>query len=437
MASNVINSHGKGVRLSEVFATLGLKGHSTGGQDLAYACCNTHGRTNPWARYKPVRVGTPATLTDRQFADVRFGLAFLDKDGADKSVTGVTSPKLLVGGEWVYRAPSASDWKRLTDWDGYHHQAPPPFSSPGDLAIYLDQLSINVPLACDEIRLPQDLTIGDFPHLAGLHPALFIYSEETGNAVYPRRLIISDATIGETSISGGITLSTDDVETLRAASKDWGKLHYLLFATSASEAASASSTIPAWPLPCGDSLQGLLTFDNSSPIAIIPTGVAQTLSATPTNIGLYAPGLAQSGSAISTNCFGVGATGALVITGEVTNVTDHTITFNRSNLRASMSPTLVASSGEVSSAITLRNPAIGADNPTMTLAPGESITLRIGLIGLPLMNGTSKMSNPTATVARSVAITINFVSSRNWAADTPAGTALLCIKNGSSGTAAL
>ena len=38
----------------DVFATLGI-GSVGGDYDLGYACANTHGKINPWARYKPVR----------------------------------------------------------------------------------------------------------------------------------------------------------------------------------------------------------------------------------------------------------------------------------------------------------------------------------------------------------------------------------------------
>ena len=39
---------------ADVFATLGI-GSVGGDYDLGYACANTHGKINPWARYKPVR----------------------------------------------------------------------------------------------------------------------------------------------------------------------------------------------------------------------------------------------------------------------------------------------------------------------------------------------------------------------------------------------
>lgn len=38
----------------DVYATLGI-GSVNGAYDLGYACANTHGKINPWARYKPVR----------------------------------------------------------------------------------------------------------------------------------------------------------------------------------------------------------------------------------------------------------------------------------------------------------------------------------------------------------------------------------------------
>ena len=38
----------------DVYATLGI-GPTSDGYELGYACANTHGKINPWARYKPVR----------------------------------------------------------------------------------------------------------------------------------------------------------------------------------------------------------------------------------------------------------------------------------------------------------------------------------------------------------------------------------------------
>lgn len=96
---------------------------------LVYACCNSHGRINPWAKFKPERNSTrsPLTLTQRQ--NNNFGLKPADEyKSISALVTAVANGTFNPG--WEYLAPRPGiDPSRQGDFDGYNHAATCPFGS--------------------------------------------------------------------------------------------------------------------------------------------------------------------------------------------------------------------------------------------------------------------------------------------------------------------
>lgn len=98
---------------SDVYSVLGL-GAYNGWYDVAYACGNEHGKINKLAKYKPVKVNTPAEITDTQRNGVRFGLTIPLRQMDD----------IITSSPWTYNPPIAgTDFSRLTDFIGYNHNA--------------------------------------------------------------------------------------------------------------------------------------------------------------------------------------------------------------------------------------------------------------------------------------------------------------------------
>ena len=99
------------INTDDVSATLGVASH-----DVGTLC--TSDSINRWAKYKPVRVDTPAEIDDAQRKAVNHGLVVtnaLQSDGYTYNLA-----------KWTYNKPDGTWWKRLTDFIGYAHTSKPP-----------------------------------------------------------------------------------------------------------------------------------------------------------------------------------------------------------------------------------------------------------------------------------------------------------------------
>lgn len=111
------------VNLEEVYNVLGVT--PVGMPDVGYICSNQHGRINKWSKVKPIRYDTPRALQETEFkgswADNNQGIYY----GLEAS-TEAGRLIQLHDATWNYLAPRpGTDWCRLTDFDGYDHQAEP------------------------------------------------------------------------------------------------------------------------------------------------------------------------------------------------------------------------------------------------------------------------------------------------------------------------
>lgn len=140
---------------ADVYPVLGLQKTGTF-YDTGYACGNTHGQTNPWAKYKPTIYNSPDGGSRWWKAnDGRCGLtpylvgspslipqAYKDNPGAMKG--------------WTYSPPvPGRNWCRLTDFNGYNHNATPQysgFSGMGDVGLSLQSFSFATMMAVPETR---------------------------------------------------------------------------------------------------------------------------------------------------------------------------------------------------------------------------------------------------------------------------------------------
>lgn len=111
---------------------------ATSEKDVGRLCVHTS--INMWARNKPVRFDTVQVLTDAQRMQTRFGLGFPGLGGNiyfNKFIHDVMNGDAVA---WEYRRPrgdrtsilepggnyGVKEWYRLSDFDGYKHDAIPP-----------------------------------------------------------------------------------------------------------------------------------------------------------------------------------------------------------------------------------------------------------------------------------------------------------------------
>lgn len=122
---------------ADVYAVLGLTKTGTY-YDTGWVCGNSHGRINKWSKKKPIRYAQPGELTDAQFkgttADNVQGIYYGLKVASQAGLLGQ-----LHSVNWDYLPPRpGTDWCRLTDFNGYDHNARPQydkFNSPGTVAL--------------------------------------------------------------------------------------------------------------------------------------------------------------------------------------------------------------------------------------------------------------------------------------------------------------
>lgn len=143
------------VTVSDVAHTLGV--NST---DVGYLCYNTHGKINKWSAKKPLAlIGSPLPLDDSVFKKNDFGL-----DVDDAQMTSINLNDLFVNKEWQYIAPAEGDWARLTDFEGYNHNAVCPVSC--QIECYNTQQGGNITVYFAGDMDGADMVISDFQRFA-------------------------------------------------------------------------------------------------------------------------------------------------------------------------------------------------------------------------------------------------------------------------------
>lgn len=148
---------------TDVYKVLGLARQS-GGYDVGYACSNEHGKTDPWAKFKPVRGGGPATTDTTWKADGKCGFSIPEYSAPGGRTSGLI--EALISGEanWVYLAPrTGTDWCRIADFDGYNHRAGNPFVVVAPGTIMKQQNGrVRVPLIHEPLQANGNLQPEDF-----------------------------------------------------------------------------------------------------------------------------------------------------------------------------------------------------------------------------------------------------------------------------------
>ena len=139
------------VNTDDVCTVLGESVH-----DVKTLCMSP--KINPWAKYKPEVIDRPDSINLVLRKNNNFGLApETIYSGATEFINAVRSG--IFNGGWIYRGVGINDWGRLDDFDGYDHNATPPFGSLVGNTFLLTDSSLSkltVPA-----RIPAISTVGD------------------------------------------------------------------------------------------------------------------------------------------------------------------------------------------------------------------------------------------------------------------------------------
>lgn len=132
------------IGLQEVYSLLGVSKTGTY-YDTGWVCGNSHGKINPWAKYKPTIYGSPDGGSNWWKATSgNCGLApYLVSALSNLPDAYEEHPDSMHG--WVYQSPvPGRNWCRLADFDGYNHNAKPPYTGfTGASRVGLDQATFS------------------------------------------------------------------------------------------------------------------------------------------------------------------------------------------------------------------------------------------------------------------------------------------------------
>lgn len=174
------------VDIAATYRKLGIM-PDTRGYDVARLCSNEHGRTNIWARHKPVRHASVAPLTAEQLRAVNHGLVPPAMVYTANPLDSAWRRSL-----WAYAAPrgGTSEPFRLSDWEGYDPTAQPPAGAPGTLHLSpLDSTgSINfyfTPGGTSIVIIHSNLSLRDFAYIEDFYPCV-VFSFKVDGVTYAR-----------------------------------------------------------------------------------------------------------------------------------------------------------------------------------------------------------------------------------------------------------
>lgn len=118
-----------GINPEEIYRLLGVAKHN-GWWDIGYICSNAHGKTNKWAKFKPVDWGgsVGVNVTNTEWHKGQNGLCGYNLIYGEASLMSLMIQDALQGGtEWAYTPGSLSC--RILDFEGYNHNSVNPFVS--------------------------------------------------------------------------------------------------------------------------------------------------------------------------------------------------------------------------------------------------------------------------------------------------------------------
>lgn len=414
---------GDAIRPENIYTVCEVAPRSNG-YDLGYICCNQHGKTNMWARFKPEAIGGPAPITEAQRKANNYGLTRSDGDNMSYAPS-MPSVNNLAAVTWTYTPPSALQWHRITDWDGYEHRAVEPMSPPGDLDWAYEKTELVISLQNTQIMTVRNLRVDDFGYAAGKYLcAILWYRNKSTNATTLLNYRTANATIDSSA-------GTDDKHKIKISRNEMPsnsnyEFHYLLClsTTKRTESWTTSPQMPStslFPLVCSSAPTGIITMLSTASVKFqaesigrdVPKGhpVAGTLNY------FSMPEVDQTTNQLTYHCLGTGSAGNVTLCGYFYNDSGSLATINSATLlQVALKPSLSSNLGETVTGVpkVYTKPSSSSTKYSeavfpISVANGASVYVALEFVGIAKRKADGSTGNPVRTYQLNASLRLNYL----------------------------
>ena len=242
--------------------------------DLGYLCSNTHGKINPWARYKPVRYSSLAPG-----ANEKWWQAFDGNCGiSPKKISSYTDAVNYANGGmngWEYMPPLGGDSSpyRALDFDGYNHNARAPignFLVPSQATNQFTSSSFTasctIMMPSEGSQLLDELNIGDISTVKDCYFGIYV-KQRSGNQT---RRVTAKSTIGS-----GYAMA--EMITYGMPTGTWDVYPFLCTAILEQDAADVANNCYSIPLLSSKSIEIIASYVSITVLAgLLPSTAGNT-----------------------------------------------------------------------------------------------------------------------------------------------------------------
>lgn len=259
---------------ADVYSVLGISKSGTF-YDLGYACGNSHGKINPWSKYKPVNYDGIDT-SGKTWWKGRDGNCGINIHRLNNYQDAVNYANGSMNG-WVYSAPSGgSNPYRLTDFVGYNHNAVAPvsgFSCPTTVSNQSTTTSFTCTAMIISQSSEENLSLGDFQLIADCYFGVYVKQRSGSQA---RR-----ATGTSTIKNGGATAT---IKTYGMPTGTWDVYPFLCTAILNQDQSDVANTCYSIPMLSKASINIVSSYVSISVMAgSLPSGLTATITIRITN----------------------------------------------------------------------------------------------------------------------------------------------------------
>lgn len=389
---------GNAISVADIYKVLDVPPRATG-YDLGYICCNGHGKTNIWARYKPEAIGGSGPISDDQRKTNNYGLRPTNGlgTGYTPDMTGINK---LVKITWAYTPPSATQWHRVSDWNGYEAQAGTPIGAVRYIDFPLSQSSITIDMAPQSITTENSLTLADFSYCKDMYLCVVVWTENpsTGAQTFLNYVTAADA-IGDTSSYDRteVTITRSELSGITSTYE----IHYAVcFSTTRKTALSATLlTTTLYPVVTNKSVTNLINMSTSAPFSFTVTGISPSASVLPISDSLdyYGEFTDTDDGEITVNALGVGGySGTIAIFGYFSTTSTTTLVVTGTPIRGTMQPTITGTKATVPPVLYVRDSSGAYELPTassVTISSSQPLYVALefsSIAFIPSENGTAQ-----------------------------------------------
>lgn len=346
------------IRIENIYTVLEVSPRTVG-YDLGYICCNQHGKTNMWARYKPEGIGGPAPITEAQRKANNYGLKPSDNmRGYKPNMDATNGIPALSAVTWRYVPPTSTQWHRITDWAGYEVQASAPTAPVGDIEFPLNVTEIQIYLTTPKISTVNSLKLEDFGYCQDMYFCVVIWTRnKSTGATKVVNYKTANSKIGDTLAADKTSVKFTRSE-LTVADKNL-EIHYTsCFSTNKSTGWGAINDTTLYPLVTNVPPTAQIIMSTSSPVKFHVEGVANLATAgyKANSLELYNMATTTPNGLMQVTALGVtGNSGSVTFFGYFETTSSLTLPYPASPIECTMRPTITGTVAKQHPNIFLRN----------------------------------------------------------------------------------